>query len=142
MARKTMAERYASQRSNKTARRRALPRLSDAAALSNAGAASSAAPDLYDVHEVHLSRTAEAGATTFTAGTAPAASPAPSPRGRAMPRRAGGASGGAGTLVAAGVGGRVNYAYVRRDLRNIATIAVGMLVLLVVLNLILQAIIH
>lgn len=138
MARKTMAERYATQRSTKTGRRRALPRLSDATGTLDSDAARrDGSGELYDVHEAHLSRNAGAGATTFTAGSAALATES-RPRG-AMPRRVGGVSGGAGVATATS---RVNYAYVRRDLRNIATIAVGMLVLLIVLNVILQAVIH
>jgi hypothetical protein len=37
---------------------------------------------------------------------------------------------------------RVDYGYVRRDLRRIAITAVAMLILLIVLNVVLQAVIH
>jgi len=148
MARKTMAERYASQRSSKAGRRRALPRLSDGVSTPDREGAprGGAATDLYDVHEVRLSRHAGAGdgATTFTAGAVAAAATAPiaasSTRG-AMPRRVGVTRGGAPTASASATS-VVNYAYVRRDLRRIAVTAVAMLVLLIVLNVILQAIVH
>ena len=141
-----MADRYASQRSSKAGRRRALPRLSDGVSTSDRAARPRGGDptDLYDVHEVHLSRHTEegAGATTFTAGAAPAA---PAARG-AMPRRAvvtrgGGGVTRGGAAVASATSG-VNYAYVRRDLQRIALTAVAMLVLLIVLNVILQAIVH
>jgi len=144
VARKTMAERYAAQRSTKTARRRALPRLSDAVETldHNAIARDNDSDGLYDVHEVHTTRRATAGATTFTAGaTATAAPVTPAPAGArtTMPRRTGMSRGAA---VAAPAIGRVNYAYVRRDLQRIAVTAVGLLVLLIVLNVILQAMIR
>jgi len=146
VAKKTMAERYASQRSSKVTRRRALPRLSDTDVIDDDGTTSdvSGAEGLYDVHEVHTTRSRMGGAgTTFTAGAveaAPSMTVAARPRTETMPRRAGGsgrAVGGTGGAIA-----RVNYGYVQRDLRRIAITAVAMLILLIVLNVILQAVIH
>ena len=47
-----------------------------------------------------------------------------------------------GGLTAAATGPRVDYHYVIRDLKRIAITAVAMLVLLIVLNLIIQSLIH
>ena len=136
MAKKTMAERYASQRSSKVTRRRALPRLSDTDVID--GDDTTGTEGLYDVHEAHTARNRMSGTnTTFTAEATPASA---RPRTGAMPRRA------AGSSRAGGVSGsaiaRVNYSYVQRDLRRIAITAVAMLILLIVLNVILQAVIH
>jgi hypothetical protein len=146
VAKKNMAERYASQRSSKVTRRRALPRLSDADVIDgdDTTRGMSGAEGLYDVHEVHATRSRMGGAgTTFTTGmaeTAPATTASARPRAGAIPRRAPGSARGAG--VAGGAIALVNYGYVRRDLRRIAITAVAMLILLIVLNVVLQAVFH
>jgi len=158
-----MAERYASQRSgNKSARRRALPRVGESFNERDDD-------DRYDTYEDELptatsrtvSRTATAtlprhevagGATTVirprtdaereaTIGTTAVGSEVRGTRvggTAAMPRRA---TTGA-RLVPAPMPIRTNYGYVRRDLRRIAITAVAMFILLIVLNLIVRAIIH
>jgi len=143
VAKKTMADRYASQRSSKVTRRRALPRLSDTDVIDGDDTTMnmSGAEGLYDVHEVHTTRSRMSGTgTTFTAEAATTTAPPARPRSGAMPRRA------AGSIRAGGVSGgamaRVNYSYVQRDLRRIALTAVAMLILLIVLNVILQAVFH
>ena len=127
-----MAERYAAQRSSKPLRRRTLPRLSDAAGPGTAVVERGPEDDPYiDDEGVDSSPTTT---TTFTAGAATR------PQGT-LPRRA--------TPAGRRVGGvaltstpRVDYSYVKRDLRRIAITAVTMLVLLIVLNVILQSFIH
>lgn len=119
-----MAERYAAQRSNKETRRRSLPRLSDSATAVHerefpADEADLAAPTavIESVHERAHPPVHRAQRPSM-------------PRGMAQPR-----AGSAPTVT------HVDYSYVKRDLRRIAVIGISMLVLLIVLNVILQAVI-
>ena len=130
-----MAERYAAQRSRKDSRRRALPRLSDA------GTTAVQDRDFGTLDET-VGEDREDGSAaplraTFTAGAGAAGTAA---RG-ALPRRAA-PVGRAGRIPSESAITRVDYGYVRRDLRRIAITAVAMLILLIVLNLVLQAAIH
>lgn len=120
-----MAERYATQRS-KPVRRRSLPRLSDPA--TTALAEHDEAQD--DGHEPDATATFTAGAAA-RAGTASRST-------STMPRRAGATR---QDRAPAGIA-RVSYDYVKRDLRRIAITAISMLVLLIVLNIILENLIH
>lgn len=130
-----MAERYAAQRSRKDPRRRSLPRLSDAGTTAvqdhDFGTLDDAAGDGREDGSTAPLR------ATFTAGAGAAAT---TTRG-ALPRRAVPA-GRAGRIPSESAIARVDYSYVRRDLRRIAITAVAMLILLIVLNLVLQAAIH
>lgn len=119
-----MAERYATQRSSKEHRRRSLPRLSDSATALHER----------EFDEEELDSAAD-GAVVTEGVHERAHAPV-----RRMPRssmpRGGSSARGAESAIA-----RVDYGYVRRDLRRIAITGVAMLVLLIVLNVILQSII-
>ena len=129
VARKTMAERYASQRSSKPIRRRTLPRLSDTAtALEERSAQEGAYNDAGAGY-------GGAGTATYTAGAAPRAASG------ALPRRPATAGRRPGAIAAMPTAIRVDYSYVRRDLRRIAITAVSMLILLIVLNIVVQHVI-
>ncbi len=130
VARKSMAERYASQRGSTASRRRALPRTGTLAAA----ARDYSGDDRYD--DSHLGRAPKTSGGVAMA-QAPMAAPV-RPRQTAIPRRAG--VGAPGRLRVEPI--TVDYGYVRRDLRRTAIVAVGLFVLLIVLNLVLQAIIH
>lgn len=128
-----MAERYAAQRSRREGvRRRSLPRLSDATYTALAEPDDDEAAEALDDDDV-------AETPGGMSGAAPAAR-------RSMQRpitaRRPGALGRTGGLSAATTVTRVDYHYVVRDLKRIAITAVSMLVLLIVLNLILQNLIH
>lgn len=138
VARKTMAERYASQRSSKPIRRRTLPRLSDTA---TALEERSAEADAYDDGDAAGSY-GGAGTATFTAGATPRVAGSTSrAASSALPRRPASSARRPGALAAMPTAIRVDYSYVRRDLRRIAITAVSMLILLIVLNIIVQHII-
>lgn len=124
-----MAERYASQRGSTSARRRALPRTGAVAEA----ARDYSGDDRYD--DSHLGR------ASTTRGSMATVAPVVSttrPRQTAIPRRAGASP--AGRLRVEAI--KVDYGYVRRDLRRTAIVAVGLFALLIVLNLVLQSIIH
>ena len=128
MPRKTMAERYATQRSRKEPRRRSLPRLSDVV------------PTAVQDHEVDdAPEDADGvGAEGFTspAGTLERRLPRRATSQRALPVRR------RGLAVPTPRVTHVDYSYVKQDLRRIAITAVVMFALLVVLNIALQHIIH
>jgi len=128
-----MAERYAAQRSRREGvRRRSLPRLSDATYTALAEHDGDEAAEPLGDDEIAQ---ASAGASSATpVSRRPAPRPATARRAGALAR--------AGGLSAATTVTRVDYHYVIRDLKRIAITAVGMLVLLIVLNLILQNLIH
>lgn len=130
-----MAERYAAQRSRKDSRRRSLPRLSDVGTTALQDRDVDTPDDT--AGEDHEDGSTAPRRATYTAGATTAGTPA---RG-ALPRRAVPA-GRAGRLPPESAIARVDYGYVRRDLRRIAITAVSMLILLIVLNLVLQAAIH
>ncbi len=158
-----MAERYASQRSgNKSARRRALPRVGESfnerddddrydtyedepAAAATRRTVSRTATATLPRHEVVggtttviRPRTDVERETTMAPPRAGGATVATRAGGTAaMPRRATGAR-----VAPAPTAIRTDYGYVRRDLRRIAITAVAMFILLIVLNLIVRAIIH
>ncbi len=142
MARKTMAERYASQRSSKNGRRRALPRVGDMSAFDDdemGGVALRERDAEVGLEGGEGGRIPTAVSTlprtgTGTMGTKTVVRPRTS--GSSMPRRAAGT----GRVVTEAI--KVDYGYVTRDLRRIATTAVGLFVLLIVLNVVLQAVIH
>src|SRR5918911_293331 len=126
--RKTMAERYATQRSRKEPRRRSLPRLSDAVPTAVQDREFDDAPEEAD-------------------GVVPEVSPSPAdalerrlPRQatsqRALPVRR------RGLVVPAPTVTHVDYSYVKQDLRRIAITALVMFALLIVLNIALQHVIH
>jgi hypothetical protein len=128
-----MAERYAAQRSRKDPRRRSLPRLSDV------GTTAVQDRDFGTLDETVGDDREDGSAAplraTFTAGAGGTAA-----RG-ALPRRAAPVNR-AGRIPSESAIARVDYGYVRRDLRRIAITAVAMLILLIVLNVVLQAVIH
>lgn len=128
-----MAERYAAQRSRKDSHRRSLPRLSDpgTTALQDRDLGASGA-SYETVGEDRDGRPQPVSRATYTAGA--------SSQG-VLPRRAAPATR-TGRIPAESAIARVDYGYVRRDLRRIAITAVAMLILLIVLNLALQAIVH
>jgi hypothetical protein len=123
-----MAERYATQRSRKESRRRSLPRLSDVALTAVQEREPDGAPE-------------EAGGVVVAEPPSPAATPERRVPGQATSRRAL-PVGRRGLVVPAPAVTHVDYSYVKRDLRRIALTAVVMLALLVVLNVILQQLIH
>jgi hypothetical protein len=130
VARKTMAERYATQRSRKESRRRSLPRLSDVVPTAVQERESDDAPEeAGGVVVAEPPRPAEA-----VERRVPGQATAPSRRALPVGRR--------GLVVPAPAVTHVDYSYVKRDLRRIALTAVVMLVLLVVLNIVLQQLIH
>jgi hypothetical protein len=125
--RKTMAERYATQRSHKESRRRSLPRLSDMVPTA--------------VQEREFDDVPEG--PEDTGGVVSAVSPGPTDtRERRLPHRA--TSQRAlpvrrrGLVVPTATVTHVDYSYVKQDLRRIALTAVVMVALLVVLNIGLQ----
>ena len=126
--RKTMAERYATQRSRKEPRRRSLPRLSDVV------------PTAVQDHEFDdAPRDADgvgAEVSTSPAGTLERGLPRQATSQRALPVRR------RGLVVPTPRVTHVDYSYVKQDLRRIAITAVVMLALLIVLNIALQHIIH
>jgi len=126
-----MAERYASQRGSTASRRRTLPRTGTLAEA----ARDYSGDDRYD--DSHLGRASKTSGGVAMASSVTAASSA-RPRQTAIPRRAG--VGMPGRLRVEPI--KVDYGYVRRDLRRTAIVAVGLFVLLIVLNLVLQAAIH
>ena len=134
-----MAERYASQRSSKPIRRRTLPRLSDTATALEERSAAESADDDAGMSAAY----GGAGTATFTAGAAPRATSGGLPRATngALPRRPATPGRRAGAISTIPTAIRVDYSYVRRDLRRIAITAVSMLILLIVLNIIVQHII-
>ncbi len=114
-----MAERYAAQRSRGGSRRRSLPRLSDTALLDQE-------PEVgEDGDEDDEGAPASAVATTR----------------RPAVRRTASHHVAEMTATAAALS-RVDYHYVIKDLRRIAVTAVAMLILLVVLNIAVEALIH
>ena len=125
-----MAERYAAQRSRKDSRRRSLPRLSDVGTT-----ALQDHDDTADAADLHAPTHA-----TFTAGAAYASTGRVTGQG-VLPRRAV-PTARPGRIPSESAITRVDYRYVKRDLRRIAITAVAMLILLIVLNVILQAVIH
>lgn len=129
-----MAERYAAQRSSKPLRRRTLPRLSDATGPGTAVVERGPEDDPYINDDEGADIAPSTTTATFTAG----ATPRPQ---STLPRRAT-PTGRRGGGVALASTPRVDYSYVKRDLRRIAITAVTMLVLLIVLNVILQSFIH
>ena len=126
--RKTMAERYATQRSRRETRRRSLPRLSDVVPTAVQDREFDDAPEDADgvVSEV----------STSPAGTLERRLPRQATSQRALPVRR------RGLVVPTSTVTHVDYGYVKQDLRRIAITAVVMLALLVVLNIALQHIIH
>ncbi|HZS91005.1 MAG TPA: hypothetical protein VFE42_26370 [Chloroflexota bacterium] len=126
MARKTMAERYAAQRSRGGSRRRSLPRLSDTAPRLSDTALLEQEPE---VAEESDEDDEEAAPAAVAAARRPAARRTASHHVAEM------------TAAAAALS-RVDYHYVIKDLRRIAITAVAMLILLVVLNIAVQALIH
>jgi hypothetical protein len=122
--RKTMAERYATQRSRKEPRRRSLPRLSDAVPTAVQDREFDDAPEETDgvVSEVPAS----------PAGALERRLPRQATSQRALPVRR------RGSVVPASTVTHVDYSYVKQDLRRIAITAVVMFALLVVLNIALQ----
>ena len=126
--RKTMAERYATQRSRKEPRRRSLPRLSNAVPTAVQDREFDDAPEEADgvVSEVSPS----------VAGALERRLPRQAVSQRALPVRR------RGSVVPASTVTHVDYSYVKQDLRRIAITAVVMLALLVVLNIALQHIIR
>jgi hypothetical protein len=126
--RKTMAERYATQRSRKEPRRRSLPRLSDAVPTAVQDRAFDDAPEEADevVSEVSPRPT----------GALERRLPRQATSQRALPVRR------RGSVVPAPTVTHVDYSYVKQDLRRIAITAVVMFALLVVLNIGLQYLIH
>lgn len=125
-----MAERYAAQRSRKDSRRRSLPRLSDEGTI--------ALQDRDDADGAEAGVLRAPGRATFTAG---AASTGGVSGQSVLPRRAVPA-GRPGRIPSESAIARVDYGYVKRDLRRIAVTAVVMLILLIVLNVLLQAVVH
>jgi len=147
VARKNMADRYAAQRSNRTVRRRTLPRLSDGETAPRDRADSGVSVD----DGMPMGRGTRVG--TETVETFAPGAGASRARSASLPRMSPGATSDlrarAATGMRAGRGGlaasavaRVDYGYVRRDLRRIAITAVGMLALLIVLNILLQSVVH
>ena len=128
VTRKTMAERYATQRSRKEPRRRSLPRLSDAVPTAVQDREFDDAPEEADgvVAEVSPS----------PAGALERRLPRQATSQRALPVRRRGLAVPAPTVT------HVDYSYVKQDLRRIAITAVVMFALLVVLNIALEQIIH
>ena len=126
--RKTMAERYATQRSRKEPRRRTLPRLSDAVPTAVQDREFDDAPEEADgvVSEVSPS----------PAGAPERRLPRQATSQRALPVRR------RGSVVPAPTVTHVDYSYVKQDLRRIAITAIVMFALLVVLNIALQHLIH
>ena len=126
--RKTMAERYATQRSRKEPRRRSLPRLSDVVPTAVQDREFDDAPEDADgvVSEV----------STSPDGTLERRLPRQAPSQRELPVRR------RGLVVPAPTVTHVDYSYVKQDLRRIAITAVVMFALLIVLNIALQHIIH
>jgi len=164
VARKSMAERYASQRSgNKPVRRRALPRVGESfderdddnhydtyedepvVTTATRGTTSRTATATLPRHEVAGGTTtvirprtdAERDTTMETAAVGGATRATRVGGAATMPRRATGAR-----VAPAPMPIRTDYGYVKRDLRRIAITAVAMFILLIVLNLIVRAIIH
>ena|SRR4051812_47240713 len=129
--RKTMAERYATQRSHKESRRRSLPRLSDVVPTAVQEREFDDAPEGPEdaggvVSEVSHSPTDTLERRLPRRATAQ----------RALPVRR------RGLVVPTATVTHVDYSYVKQDLRRIAITAVGMVALLVVLNIALQQLIH
>ena len=142
-----MADRYAAQRSNRNMRRRTLPRLSDGETAPQ-DRADSGGPVGDEMTRVRGTRAGTETEETFAPGGG-----ASRARSASLPRMSPGATSDlrarAATGMRAGRGGiaasavsRVDYGYVRRDLRRIAITAVGMLALLIVLNILLQSVVH
>lgn len=129
MARKTMAERYAAQRSRREVRRRSLPRLSDEATTA-----------LQDREVDEVDDTADDSLLDAEGvPREPTVTVARRPQRTDAVRRVAPTSRGGLTTTAVP---QVDYGYVIRDLRRIAVTAVVMLALLIVLNLIVQNLIH
>ena len=129
--RKTMAERYATQRSHKESRRRSLPRLSDVVPTVVQDGAFDDAPA--------GPKDAEGGISDVSispAGALERRLPRQATSQRALPVRR------RGLVVPAPTVTHVDYSYVKQDLRRIAITALVMLALLVVLNIALQHLIH
>ena len=129
--RKTMAERYATQRSRRESRRRSLPRLSDVV------------PTAVQDRELDDVRAGpeDAGGVVSAVSQSPTDAlerrlPRQTTARRSLP------VGRRGLVVPAPTVTHVDYSYVKQDLRRIAITAVVMLALLVVLNIALQQIIH
>ncbi len=118
-----MAERYAAQRSRGGSRRRSLPRLSDTAPRLSDTALLEQEPEVAEESDEDDEEAAVAAARR------PAARRTASHHVAEM------------TAAAAALS-RVDYHYVIKDLRRIAITAVAMLILLVVLNIAVQALIH
>jgi hypothetical protein len=117
-----MAERYAAQRSRGGSRRRSLPRLSDTALLEQ------------DLEGGEESDEDDEEATVPAGAVATARRPV-------APRRTASHHVAEMTAAAAALT-RVDYHYVIKDLRRIAITAVAMLILLVVLNIAVEALVH
>ena len=126
--RKTMAERYATQRSRKESRRRSLPRLSDVVPAAVQDREFEEAPE--------NTEGVVAEASTSPAGAPERRLPRQATSQRAVPVRR------RGSVVPASTVTHVDYSYVKQDLRRIAITAVVMFALLVVLNIALQHLIH
>jgi hypothetical protein len=125
--RKTMAERYATQRSRKEPRRRSLPRLSDAVPTAVQDREFDDAPENADGVVSEVSPSPD--------GALEQRLPRQATSQRALPVRR------RGLVVPTPTVTHVDYSYVKQDLRRIAITAVVMFALLVVLNIALQHII-
>lgn len=117
-----MAQRYAASQPRKATRRRTLPRVSE-------GDGEAGGPENLAANR--------AGEAVFTAE-------GPERAGGGIPRRAAVRGAGAARSSAPSSASipRVDYAYVRRDLRRIALTGAAMFILLIVLNLVLQAVLR
>jgi len=135
-----MAERYAAQRSRRDVRRRSLPRLSDVAPVALEERENDEIDDTFDNDE---EPTEGAPASSIaSASREPAVTVA-----RRLPRTDGTRSitqqgrGALGSAQASSIT-RVDYSYVKSDLRRIAMTAAVMLVLLILLNVVVQNLVH
>ena len=125
--RKTMAERYATQRSRKEPRRRSLPRLSDVVPTAVEDREFDDAPENADGVVSEVSPSPD--------GALEKRLPRQATSQRALPVRR------RGLVVPTPTVTHVDYSYVKQDLRRIAITAVVMFALLVVLNIALQHVI-
>jgi hypothetical protein len=130
-----MADRYAAQRSRREVRRRSLPRLSDEAPVALQERESDETDDSddleYQAADASAPRTREPAVTVARR----------LPRTDGARRLAPATRGASGLTPTSGLI-KVDYSYVKRDLRRIAFTAVTMLILLIVLNVIVQNLVH
>ena len=129
--RKTMAERYATQRSHKESRRRSLPRLSDVVPTAVQEREFDDAPEGPEDAGGVVSEVSHSPTDTLERRL-----PRRATSQRALPVRR------RGLVVPTATVTHVDYSYVKQDLRRIAITAVVMVALLVVLNIALQHLIH